>query len=141
MDLMKANELTEIEIVDGQSRIMLRRGAEPGMVQMTAVPQAVVSAATVAGGGAEALAVNADANLKKIESPIVGTFYAAPSPNAEPFAKVGDHVDDNKVVCIVEAMKVMNEVKSEIRGTIKKVLVENGQAVEFGQPLFLVEPD
>ena len=79
-------------------------------------------------------------NLVEITSPIVGTFYLTPSPNAEPFVKVGSSVEKDKVVCIVEAMKVMNEIKSDVDGTIKKVLVSNGQAVEYGQPLFLVEP-
>ena len=79
--------------------------------------------------------------LEQIPSPIVGTFYAAPSPNADPFINVGSHVNIDDVVCIIEAMKVMNEIKSEIAGTIKKILVTNGSAVEFGQPLFLVEPD
>ena len=72
---------------------------------------------------------------------MVGTFYSSPSPNAEPFVKVGDSVDPDTVVGIIEAMKVMNEIKSDVKGTIKKVLVSAGEAVEFDQPLFLVEPD
>ena len=71
----------------------------------------------------------------------MGTFHAAPSPNADPFVEAGSHVEEDTVVCILEAMKVMNEIKSEVRGTIRKVLVSNGAAVEYGQPLFHVEPD
>jgi acetyl-CoA carboxylase biotin carboxyl carrier protein len=80
-----------------------------------------------------------EANLHKIVSPMVGTFYRAPAPDAEPYVKEGDVVDEKTVVCIVEAMKLMNEIEAECRGTIVKVLVENGQLVEYGQPLFLVK--
>jgi len=79
-------------------------------------------------------------NTVTIESPMVGTFYRAPSPDADAFTKVGDTVDPEKVVCIIEAMKVMNEIKAETSGTILKILVENGEPVEYGQPLFLVKP-
>ena len=71
---------------------------------------------------------------------MVGTFYRAPAPDAPPFVEVGDEVKEDDVVCIIEAMKIMNEIKAEVRGRIKKILVENGEAVEYGQPLFLVEP-
>lgn len=77
----------------------------------------------------------------KIVSPMVGTFYAAPSPGAKPYVSVGDHVEENTVVCIIEAMKLFNEIEAEVRGKIVKVLVENGQLVEYGQPLFLVQPE
>ncbi|MCD6098876.1 acetyl-CoA carboxylase biotin carboxyl carrier protein [bacterium] len=79
--------------------------------------------------------------LVSISAPIVGTFYRAPAPDAEPYVKVGDHIEEDTVVCIIEAMKLFNEIKAEIRGTIKQILVENGQPVEYGQTLFLVEPD
>ncbi|MEB1806149.1 MAG: acetyl-CoA carboxylase biotin carboxyl carrier protein [Bacillaceae bacterium] len=80
-----------------------------------------------------------DANLHKITSPMVGTFYAAPSPDSDPYVKAGDKVTQESVVCIVEAMKLMNELEAEINGEIVEVLVENGQLVEYGQPLFLVK--
>lgn len=79
--------------------------------------------------------------LHKIVSPMVGTFYEAPSPGAKPFVSVGDTVEKNTVVCIIEAMKLFNEIEAEVRGKIVKVLVENGQLVEYGQPLFLVKPE
>ncbi len=80
-------------------------------------------------------------NLHVITSPIVGTFYRAPAPDAEPFVKVGDHVNPGDTLCIVEAMKLMNEIESDIAGTVVKILVENAQPVEYGQPLFFIKPD
>lgn len=89
----------------------------------------------------QAPAVQEDATLHKIVSPMVGTFYKAPAPDADPYVSVGDKVKEDTVVCIVEAMKLMNEIEAEIRGEIVEVLVENGQLVEYGQPLFLVKPE
>ncbi|MDQ0161393.1 acetyl-CoA carboxylase biotin carboxyl carrier protein [Bacillus alveayuensis] len=80
-------------------------------------------------------------NLHKITSPMVGTFYAAPNPDADPYVKVGSKVEENTVVCIVEAMKLFNEIEADVKGEIVEVLVENGQLVEYGQPLFLVKPE
>src|SRR5205814_3827451 len=87
-----------------------------------------------------ATAASEEANLIPIKSPMVGTFYAAPSPDAKPFVSVGSAVDEETDVCVIEAMKVFNNIKAEVRGTIAKVLVQSGQAVEFGQTLFLVKP-
>ncbi len=80
-------------------------------------------------------------NLVDIKSPIVGTFYATPSPDSEPYAEIGKHVEPQTVVCIIEAMKVMNEIKADTAGTIVEILVTNGQAVEYGQVMFRVKPD
>lgn len=82
-----------------------------------------------------------DDNLVKIVSPMVGTFYRAPAPDADPYVKIGDKVDEKTIVCIVEAMKLMNEIEAEVRGEIVDILVENGQLVEYGQPMFLVKPE
>jgi acetyl-CoA carboxylase biotin carboxyl carrier protein len=79
-------------------------------------------------------------NYFVVESPMVGTFYRAPSPGAEPFVKEGDYVEKGQTLCIIEALKVMNEIESEVSGVVKKILVENGQPVEYGQPLFYIEP-
>ena len=146
IDLMKANDLSELEIVDGQTRIILKRHSQQAPPQIiTAAPvmqPAPVAINPQAPAPQESQpAPDENEGFEKIPSPIVGTFYAAPSPNADPFIKVGSRVNIDDVVCIIEAMKVMNEIKSEISGTIKKTLVTNGSAVEFGQPLFLVEPD
>lgn len=89
----------------------------------------------------EVTTIEVEENLHKITSPMVGTFYAAPNPEAKPFVSVGDKVDKNTVVCIIEAMKLFNEIEAEVKGTIVKILVENGQLVEYGQPLFLVKLD
>jgi acetyl-CoA carboxylase biotin carboxyl carrier protein len=80
-------------------------------------------------------------NLFEIKSPIVGTFYATPSPDSQPYVEIGTHVEPQTVVCVVEAMKVMNEIKAETSGTVVEILVTNGQAVEYGQVLFTVKPD
>jgi acetyl-CoA carboxylase biotin carboxyl carrier protein len=148
VELMKANDLSELEVVDGQKKIILKRGPDPSQVMVSPLvaPGNVsgstsVSAVPADDSGLDNSVQSLESQLKEIPSPIVGTFYAAPSPNAGDFVKVGDPVGEDTVVCIVEAMKVMNEIKSEISGTVKKIMVENGSAVEFGQPLFLVEPD
>ncbi len=83
----------------------------------------------------------ADAGLHEIRSPIVGTFYRAPAPDADPFVKVGDNVSVGTTLCIVEAMKLMNEIESDVNGTVVKILVENASPVEYNQPLFLIKPD
>jgi len=92
------------------------------------------------GGGAGAPAAVAPSHLVEIKSPMVGTFYSAPEPGAEPYAKAGSRVAAGQVVCIIEAMKIMNEIESEVVGVVREVLVENAQPVEFGQPLFRVDP-
>ena len=142
VEMMDVNDLTEIKIVDGESKIELKRGSTSFVAPAPAVAAVPAPVAPVAVGQAPAAAPAPEAvdeNLQEITSPIVGTFYSAPAPDAAPFVKIGDQVTPDTVVCIVEAMKVMNEVKAEISGTIKKILVENAQAVEFGQAMFLVE--
>jgi len=106
-------------------------------VPTPAAPAAAPPAAPQAGAEPEA----EPEELPRITSPMVGTFYAASSPEAAPFVQVGDHVDEDTVVCVIEAMKVFNEIRAETSGTIETVLVENAEAVEFGQPLFVVRPD
>jgi acetyl-CoA carboxylase biotin carboxyl carrier protein len=111
----------------------------PGMVPM--MPGATgASTGPSAGAGGEAPAAPAAPAGHTLKSPMVGTFYRAASPEAEPFVSVGTQVDEDTVVCIIEAMKVMNEIKAECRGVVRKVLAENATPVEFGQALFQVEP-
>jgi len=140
IELMKANDLVEIEIAEGDSKIHLKR---PGGVQAHAVysaaPAPVVAAAAPAAPVAAAPAVQ-DASLLLIKSPIVGTFYQAASPDSPPYVKVGQKVDPDTAVCIIEAMKVMNEIKAELSGSIVEICCKDGQAVEFGQVLFKVRP-
>jgi acetyl-CoA carboxylase biotin carboxyl carrier protein len=153
--LMSANDLNTIEVRDGDRRVILKRGAEivapgasPGFYSPSPVGAPPPGLATGAATGATTApasttstpAVTDDATLLSIKSPMVGTFYAAPSPEAKPFVSVGSSVDEETDVCVIEAMKVFNNIKAECRGTIAKILVTNGQTVEFGQPLFLVKP-
>ncbi|MFA6186099.1 MAG: acetyl-CoA carboxylase biotin carboxyl carrier protein [Phycisphaerae bacterium] len=139
VDLMIENDLVEVEIADGDSKIHLKR---PGhsQPQFTAAPMQYAQTPAAAPTAAPQAVPAAD-NLIDIPSPIIGTFYAAPSPDSPPFVKVGDRVNPDTVVCIIEAMKVMNEIKAEKSGTIEKIMVTNGQAVEFNQSLFKIKPD
>jgi acetyl-CoA carboxylase biotin carboxyl carrier protein len=147
--IMKDNELVEIEIKNGNEKIHLKSShPQSGQVVMPAVGTAGVSVPTT-GVGAVAPGTakppepeaKADDNLVEIRSPIVGTFYATGSPDSEPYVEAGTVVNPQTVVCIIEAMKVMNEIKAETSGTITAILVSSGQAVEYGQPLFKVKPD
>lgn len=142
--MMSDHNLTEFKIEANDYNLCIRRGSDSPVMQ--AVPVAPASAQVpvatpVAAVPAPAAPVEVPtpAELNTIDSPIVGTFYRASSPEAEPFVKVGDHVTPDSVVCIVEAMKVMNEVKAEKSGIIKDILVENANPVEYGQPLFVIE--
>ena len=110
-------------------------------VNGSAVPAVESNGAVPSNAKVETDNAEAESNLTEIVAPMVGTYYTAPSPNAEAFVEVGSKVEEDTVICIIEAMKVMNEIKSEIRGTIKKILADNGAAVEYGQPLLLVEPE
>jgi acetyl-CoA carboxylase biotin carboxyl carrier protein len=130
--LMKENELAELELCEGDFKVKLKKNVAP---MAMAAP---IAAAPVA-APAPVMKV-ADMSLVPVKSPIVGTFYHAPSPDAAPFISVGDKVTKDTVVCIIEAMKIMNEIKAEISGTVTEILVENGEPVEYGQPLFMVKP-
>lgn len=139
--LMADHGLTEIELVEDKAKIRLKRDLFPTAVQT--VPMHVASPAipvspTAASNTAPAAPAE---NLPAIKSPMVGTFYGAANPESEQFVKVGSRVSKDSVVCIIEAMKVFNEIHAETSGTIAKVLVQNGQAVEFNQPLFLITPE
>ena len=145
VELMKENNVSELDWEQGDARLKLRRGAIapvvdaiPAVVPVAApAPTAPVAAAPSA---PQAPAEDADAKfIKTIDSPMVGTFYASPSPKAAPFVQVGDVVGPEKTVCILEAMKVFNEIQAEISGKIVAVLVKNGDPVEFGAPLFKVD--
>lgn len=141
--LMADNDLTEFKIEAEECNLCIRRGSnQPAVIaapQIIAAPApAAVPAAAPAAPAATPAAAPA-ANLETIDSPIVGTFYRSPSPDADPFVKIGDRVSADTVVCIIEAMKVMNEIKAEKSGVIKEVLLENASPVEYGQSLFVIE--
>jgi acetyl-CoA carboxylase biotin carboxyl carrier protein len=140
--LMSDNDLVELELEEEGRKVRLRK-SEPAPV-VAAPIMAAVGKEPSSGAGPIPVASPAagpprPANHVEIRSPLVGTFYVAPKPGAEPFVSVGDKVAPDKTVCIVEAMKVMNEIKAEMAGTIREVLARNGQPVEFNEPLFLVE--
>lgn len=134
--LMVENDLSELDLRDGEESIRLKRGGPP---PPASAPPPMTASASSAPAAAEGGAIE-DAGLIAIESPMVGTFYAAADPDSPPFAQVGSRVGPDTVVCLVEAMKVFNEVKAETSGVVERVLVSNGEAVEFGQKLFLVRP-
>jgi len=143
IEIMKENDLVEVEIKHDDDKIFLKRAQPPAV---TAVPIVgsnipVAPEAQTLGPEAAASAAQEQEELVEIKASIVGTFYATPSPDSDPFVEVDDHVDPQTVVCIIEAMKVMNEIKAETGGTIAEVLVTNGQAVEYSQVLFKVRPD
>ncbi len=139
VELMNENDLVELQLEETDFKIKLKK---PGC-NMIATPAMMAPSMPVPAGipaSAPASApVDDTAGLTPIPSPIVGTFYSAASPESDSFVSVGDTVSADTVVCIVEAMKIMNEVKAEISGTIEKILVKNGEPVEYGQPLFLVK--
>ena len=137
--LMNENGLTEIEIEREGQRIRLKKGFS-GIPEMThenllIQPPQPASAATPA-KGPEA----AKANLIEVKAPMVGTFYRAPAPDAPSFVEKGDIIEPGQVICVIEAMKLMNEIKSEVKGKVVDIQVENAQPVEFGHVLFLIEP-
>lgn len=140
--LMQTNDLSELEIVDGETRIVLKRswsqvGPGPVMVQGAGQPVGVPQA----GGGEPAAVVEEPTeHLVEVTAPMVGTFYATQSPDSDPFVEVGRSVDEETVVCIIEAMKVMNEIKSGMTGTVVQTLAGDGASVEYGQPLFIIRP-
>jgi acetyl-CoA carboxylase biotin carboxyl carrier protein len=156
IEFLIEKDVTEFELERGDVKMRIKRGQEVHMVQapiapvmaapiaaalpMAQIPQAAPASAPAAPGTAAPPAVPADEGLHMVKSPIVGTYYEAPSPGAPPFIKPGDHVTAGQVLCIVEAMKLMNEIESDVTGEVVKLLVANGQPVEYGQPLFAIRP-
>ncbi|MEM7681753.1 MAG: acetyl-CoA carboxylase biotin carboxyl carrier protein [Planctomycetota bacterium] len=138
IELMVDADLTEVDLESEGERVSLRRGGagQPQVVHAIAAPAPAPVAPAPGAPGAPAEPAAATPQGPAIESPMVGTYYAAASPDSAPFVKPGDTVTADTVVCIIEAMKVFNEIKAETAGTIDAVLIESGDAVEFGQPLF-----
>lgn len=145
IDLVSESGVAELEITEGDDRVKIvnRVGAAPvaaaaPAVLATPVVASAAPAAAPAVAAEPAAAPVAAEDTRTINSPMVGTFYRAPSPGAKPFADVGQKVKAGDTVCIIEAMKLLNEIETEYDGVIKEILVENGQPVEFGQPLFVI---
>ena len=145
--LMAEHDLCELELSEGDFSVSLRKTPPPQVIAQPMMPQALpgqlpqAAPPTPAPNGATRGTSEAeeDSGYHPITSPLVGTFYNAPAPGADPYVAMGDQVDSETVVCIVEAMKVMNEVRAGCRGVVRKTMIDNGEAVEFGQVLFLVE--
>ncbi len=148
--LMVDHDLSEVDLQDGEETVTIKRGAAGPIVQQLPAPQyaAPVSAPPAAptppptsnNGSAAPPAAAPASNLIAIESPMVGTLYLAPNPDSPAFVKPGSSIRPESVICLIEAMKVFNEIKAEKTGVIEQILVKNGEAVEFGQKLFLVKP-
>ncbi len=146
IEMLKNTDISEIEIERSGTKVRLRKGGDvtfhPTMPRMEYPPAAIVAPSQTeqerpAAGPAPA---EVSTNQIKVTSPIVGTFYRASSPDKPPYVEIGDVVKKGQVLCIIEAMKLMNEIESEAAGKIVQVLVENGQPVEYGQSLFVIEP-
>ena len=144
IDLIADSDVNEVSIEEGDFKIKVKKQGDvqsvtynqPASPPAQAVPAAPASPATEQ--KTEQETASAASQGETLKSPIVGTFYQAPSPGADPFVKVGDKIEKGSTLCIVEAMKIMNEIEAEFSGTIQEILVEDGQAVEFDQPLFVI---
>jgi acetyl-CoA carboxylase biotin carboxyl carrier protein len=149
IDLVAESGIAELEITEGEGKVRIVKSLQPGMaaympqaaMQMAPVPmQTAPMAAPVAAAAAPAAAEQPAAVPGQVQkSPMVGTFYRSANPNSAPFVEVGASVKAGDPLCIIEAMKLMNEIEAEVTGTVKAILVENGQPVEYGQPLFVIE--
>ena len=145
IDLVSESNISELEITEAEGKVRIVKAAPTGPVMTVAAPVAPPVVATAASLAADAAAAvvaadaAAEAEGKVIKSPMVGTFYRSASPGSKAFAEIGDAVKVGQPVCIIEAMKIMNEIEADCDGKVLRILCENGQAVEFGQPLFIVE--
>jgi acetyl-CoA carboxylase biotin carboxyl carrier protein len=146
IDLVQESGIGEIEITEGEEKVRISRqapGGAPVLMAAPNMPYAPVPGTGGPSGGMPAAAPAAPAPAEpkghQLKSPMVGTFYRAPSPGAPPFVEVGQQVTKGQTLCIIEAMKLLNEIESDASGTVKSILVENGQPVEYGQPLFTIE--
>jgi acetyl-CoA carboxylase biotin carboxyl carrier protein len=146
IDLMKKNSVSEFELEKQDFKVRLKRGMGSGVIGADEVGQQVINyvpapaalpAAPTVAGAQPAPAASNEADIK---SPMIGTFYRSPSPESGAYVEIGSEVNPDTVVCIIEAMKVMNEIKAEVKGVITQVLLENAKPVEFGQPLFKIRP-
>ena len=137
--LVEESNISELEICEGKKKVRITKNQLASGSGVASVAQPAAAAATPSAEAGADSGERLASNLKEITSPMVGTFYRAPAPDADPFIDVGQHVAVGQTVCIVEAMKLMNEIGAEFNGTVREVLVKNGQPVEFGQALFLVE--
>ena len=140
IDLVSDSNVSELEITEAEGRVRIVKGGTSVVTTVAAaVPVAAPAVAAPAPVAEAAAAPAASAGGHTVKSPMVGTFYASPSPNAKPFVQVGSQVKVGDTLCIIEAMKILNEIESDKAGTVKQILGENGQAVEYGQTIFIIE--
>ncbi len=143
IELLEESGISEIEISEGEESVRISRYPKPGTVTMTQAPAAAAAApaapATPAAPPAAEAAAAPAVRGQQVTAPMVGTFYSGPAPGAKPFVEVGTEVKPGDTLCVIEAMKMMNQIESEFAGRVVSVLVENGSPVEFGQPLFVIE--
>ncbi|MFL6630107.1 MAG: acetyl-CoA carboxylase biotin carboxyl carrier protein [Vitreoscilla sp.] len=143
VDLVSESNISELEITEAEGKVRIVKagyGVPTTMMMPAAAPMMMQAAPQAAAPAADAAAEAAPVPTGHVvKSPMVGTFYRSASPGAKPFAEMGTQIKEGDPICIIEAMKIMNEIESDMTGTVTKILVENGQAVEFGQPLFIVE--
>ena len=140
IDLVSESNVSELEITEAEGKVRIVKSAPVGMaapVTYSMAPAAAVAAPPVAVAAVEAAPAAPEGHM--VKSPMVGTFYRASSPGSKPFVEVGDTIKEGETICIVEAMKILNEIEADKSGTITRILGENGQAVEYGQPLFIIE--
>jgi len=147
IDLLEQSGISELEVKEGEESVRIARhptGMQAPMMTYAPPPMPAMPApAAVAAAGAPAAAAKPAAPVSKghpVKSPMVGTFYRAPSPGAKPFVEVGQTVKQGQTLCIIEAMKMLNQIEADASGVISEILVENGQPVQFDQPLFVIEP-
>ncbi|MDO4231500.1 MAG: acetyl-CoA carboxylase biotin carboxyl carrier protein [Lautropia sp.] len=144
IDLVADSSISELEITEAEGRVRIVKSAPPAapvaqVVHLPAQQPAAAQAAAAAPAAPAQAAAPAAPRGKTVKSPMVGTFYRAPNPEADPFVEVGKAVKVGDTLCIIEAMKLMNEIESEFAGNIVEILVENGQPIEYGQPLFIID--
>jgi acetyl-CoA carboxylase biotin carboxyl carrier protein len=140
VEMMKKNELNVFQLEKEGFKLLIEKGSKPQFIETAPQPQAAPQPVPPAAAPAPAADnPKEDGNFQEILSPMVGTFYSAQSPEHDPYVQVGDKVTEDTVVCILEAMKVMNEIKAEVKGTLVEILAENGKPVQYGQPLFRVK--
>ena len=140
IDLVSDSNVSELEITEAEGKVrIVKSSGAPLVMQQPAMPMPVAPAAAQIAAAPAAEAVPAVETRHAVKSPMVGTFYRSASPGAKPFVEVGDVVKEGDTICIIEAMKILNEIEVDKSGTVNKILCENGQAVEYGQPLFLID--
>jgi acetyl-CoA carboxylase biotin carboxyl carrier protein len=143
IDLVQESGIAELEITEGEERVRIARGGAVSVIPLAAAPAPATGAGAPpqaapapAAAGGPVPAPAAEGHV--VKAPMVGTFYRAPAPDAKPFVEAGDVVKEGQTICVIEAMKLMNEIEADASGTIKAILVENGQPVEYGQALFII---